>query len=94
MSDAESGAGPYQDGKEAYLIRYVDPEKGEHFYESSTSPQSNFERLQFLGVAIRPKGRTINSADSLDEFRENVEELALDVRWFDTPLPEEVADEH
>lgn len=47
-----------------------------------------------IGVATRPVGTTIDHMDAtpeyaekrFGEFRERVEEVADDVRWFDAPL--------
>lgn len=47
-------------------------------------------RFEIHGVAVFEPGTRVYSCDELDEFRDQVEEKAVRVTWFDEPVSETV----
>lgn len=81
MSD-QSTEGMYR-----FLLRWVGDGGKEYYY--SGGYQSGTERSgqgDLIGVCLTPKGERPSGASSVGAFKSQVEDVALDVRWFEEPL--------
>ncbi|QLH81014.1 hypothetical protein [Halosimplex pelagicum] len=72
------------DALASYLYR-VDDRNG-YFYSTVREVTAKLD-IELVGVAVRYRGDQFKSAESLDQFRENVSRLAIEAYWFDDPIP-------
>jgi hypothetical protein len=61
-------------------------EDGDGYFYSSVRRVEAKHNIELVGLAARPGGDRIRSAESREAFREHVDAFATDSRWFDEPV--------
>jgi len=69
-----------------YLLRWTDCNDELYYAGGYQAGTYDADSDELIGVARTPKGQRPDTADNVGTFKQNVEELAAEVRWFGEPM--------